>query len=222
MPVYDYRCSTCHAVFDERRPMADADAPASCPDGHAGASRLLPVFATTGRAAAPMGGPSRVGAAPAAPAAEIRERPAMSLSSMDDYPVHQASEFIAHPATSDRNFYDRYYFNMHPCDDDWFAIFGMGQYPNLGVVDAFIDVRLGDAQHIVRSSAPLADRGDISVGPFRIEVLEPLRKLRAIVEPTEDRVAMDVTWEGHIPAVEEPRQYLRSKGKVVFLSLIHI
>jgi len=27
---------------------------------------------------------------------------------------------------------------------------------------------------------------------------------------------MDVTWEGHIPAVEEPRQYLRSKGKVVF------
>jgi hypothetical protein len=40
--------------------------------------------------------------------------------------------------------------------------------------------------------------------------------LRVIVEPTEDRAAMDVTWEGHIPAVEEPRQYLRSKGKVVF------
>ena len=47
-------------------------------------------------------------------------------------------------------------------------------------------------------------------------MLEPLHKLRVIVEPTEDRVAMDVTWEGHIPAVEEPRQYLRSKGKVVF------
>jgi len=139
-----------------------------------------------------------------------------SLSAMDDYPVHQASEFIAHPATSDRNFYDRYYFNMHPCDDDWFAIFGLGQYPNLGVVDAFIDVRLGDFQHIVRSSAPLRDRGDVSVGPFRIEVLEPLRRLRVIVEPTQDRAAMDVTWEGHIPAVEEPRQYLRSKGKVVF------
>jgi hypothetical protein len=142
--------------------------------------------------------------------------PVMSLSSWDDYPVHQASEFIAHPATSDRNFYDRYYFNMHPCDDDWSAIFGLGQYPNLGVVDAFIDVRLGDSQHVVRSSAPLRDRGDIGVGPFRIEVLEPLHKLRVIVEPTEDRVAMDVTWEGHTPAIEEPRQYLRSKGKVVF------
>jgi putative FmdB family regulatory protein len=54
MPVYEYRCSTCHVVYDERRPMADADAPAVCPDGHVGAARLLPIFATTGRAAQPM------------------------------------------------------------------------------------------------------------------------------------------------------------------------
>ncbi len=56
MPVYEFRCSTCHAAFDERRPMADADAPASCPDGHVGAKRRLPVFATTGHAAEPVGG----------------------------------------------------------------------------------------------------------------------------------------------------------------------
>jgi hypothetical protein len=131
----------------------------------------------------------------------------VTLSSWDDFPVHQAPEFIAHPGTSDRNFYDRYYFNMHPSSDEWFAIFGFGQY---------IDVRHGDSQHIVRASAPLADRSDLSVGPFRIEVLEPLRRLRVVVEPTEHSVAMDVTWEGHIPAMAEPRQYMRSKGKVVF------
>ena len=93
----------------------------------------------------------------------------MPLSSWDDYPVHQAAEFIAHPATSDRNFYDRYYFNMHPCSGDWFAIFGYGQYPNLGVVDAFIDVRHGGSQHVVRASGPLTDRGDLSVGPKIID-----------------------------------------------------
>ena len=74
MPLYEYRCSTCQAVFDERRPMADADAPATCPDGHVGARRLLPVFATTGLAAEPAGGSaahrSPVAAAAAAPAAE--------------------------------------------------------------------------------------------------------------------------------------------------------
>jgi hypothetical protein len=140
----------------------------------------------------------------------------VTLTGWDDYPVHQVPEFIAHAGTSDRNFYDRYYFNMHPSSDEWFAIFGLGQYPNLGVKDAFIDVRRGDAQHIVRSSAPLTDRSDLSVGPFRVEVIEPLRRLRVVVEPTEHSVAMDVTWEGHIDAMVEPRQYLRSKGKVVF------
>ena len=50
MPLYEYRCRTCEAVYEERRPMADADAPATCPEGHVGAARLLPVFATTGQA----------------------------------------------------------------------------------------------------------------------------------------------------------------------------
>jgi putative FmdB family regulatory protein len=61
MPRYDYRCRTCGAVYEERRPMADADQPATCPAGHVGAARLLPVFATTGLAAGP-GGPGACGA----------------------------------------------------------------------------------------------------------------------------------------------------------------
>lgn len=56
MPLYDYRCTTCDAVYEARRSMADADAPAVCPSGHTGAVRLLPVFATTGQAAEPAGG----------------------------------------------------------------------------------------------------------------------------------------------------------------------
>jgi putative FmdB family regulatory protein len=63
MPLYDYRCRTCEAVYEERRPMADADTPATCPSGHVGAARLLPVFATTGRGAEP--GPGTGGAPPA-------------------------------------------------------------------------------------------------------------------------------------------------------------
>jgi putative FmdB family regulatory protein len=48
MPIYEYRCRTCGTVYDSRRSMADADAPATCPAGHVGAVRLLPVFATVG------------------------------------------------------------------------------------------------------------------------------------------------------------------------------
>jgi len=60
MPLYDYRCRTCDAVYEARRPMADADAPTACPAGHVGAVRLLAVFATTGAASDP--GPGACGA----------------------------------------------------------------------------------------------------------------------------------------------------------------
>ena len=59
----------------------------------------------------------------------MRRRVRVSLSSWDDFPVHQAAEFIAHPGTSDRNFYDRYYFNAFDTTGEWIAVMGLGQYP---------------------------------------------------------------------------------------------
>jgi hypothetical protein len=49
---------TCTATYELTRPMDQADAPATCPEGHVGAARLLPVFASTGLAdtPAPRGG----------------------------------------------------------------------------------------------------------------------------------------------------------------------
>ena len=141
---------------------------------------------------------------------------ASPLSSWDDYPVHQTSQFVRHVATSDRNFYDRYYFNAFDSGGEWMAVFGLGQYPNLGVTDAFVTVRAGEEHHIVRASRPLTDRMDTSVGPLRVEVLEPLKRLRFVVEPTEHTVAMDITWEGHGPAIPEPAQFIRVEGRVMF------
>ncbi len=142
-----------------------------------------------------------------------------SISAWDDYPVHQTSEYVRHTATSDRNFYDRYYFCMHPSDGEYFAIFGLGQYPNLCTTDAFCAVTHGDDQHIVRASRPLGDRSDTSVGPIRVEVIKPLRKLRVVVEPdnpADSALAMDVTWIADIDPYTEPRQCLRARGTVVF------
>lgn len=146
-----------------------------------------------------------------------------SISSWDDFPVHQTSEYIRHAATSDRNFYDRYYFNLHFSNDETFAIFGIGQYPNLGVTDAFLAVTHKGTQNIVRASQPLVDRADIGAGPIKVEILEPLESLRVTVDDsgTDDdgntiALSMDVKWQGLHPAFEEPRQYLRARGTVMF------
>ena len=77
-----------------------------------------------------------------------------SLSSWDDFPVHQVAETIRHSATSDRNFYDRYYFNCHSNDGEAFLVFGLGQYPNLSVQDAVACVVVGDETGIVVTVSP--------------------------------------------------------------------
>lgn len=138
------------------------------------------------------------------------------LTAWDDFPIHQTSEYIAHPATSDSNFYDRYYFNMHACSDEMFAIFGLGQYPNLGVTDAFLCVTTKEDYRVVRASKPLLDRADLQVGPIRVEIIEPLEKLRVVCEPNEFNIAMDVTWQSFMPAIEEQNQFLRTNGKITF------
>lgn len=140
----------------------------------------------------------------------------MTVTAWDDYPVHQSSDWIAHVATSDRNFYDRYYFNVLDTQGRFMIVMGLGQYPNLGTTDAFATVRVGEKQHVVRASKPLVDRSDISVGPLRIEVLEPLMRLRFVVEPTEHNVSLDLTWEGFGPAIPEPNQFIRNGTRVTF------
>lgn len=138
------------------------------------------------------------------------------LTSWDDYPVHQFAEPVRHVATSDRNFYDRYYFNLHSCSDELFAVIGMGMYPNLGTHDAFLTVRRGDTHYVIRANKALHDRMDTSVGPFRIEILEPLQSLRIVCDAPDEELSCDLTWTGSFEPWAEPRHYSRKHGRVVF------
>ena len=138
------------------------------------------------------------------------------LSILDDYPVHQIADVVRCTGTSDRNFYDRYYFNLFNKTGDIFVVFGLGQYPNLAVQDAFVLVRQGEVHDVLRASKPLGDRGDISVGPMKIEVIEGLKKLRLTVAPNEAGIELDVVWNGAHEAFQEPRHYIRKHGRVLF------
>jgi putative FmdB family regulatory protein len=64
MALYEYRCRACDTTFDLRRPMAEANAPASCPEGHPGAVRLLSVFASVGSGTASDAGAHNAPAVP--------------------------------------------------------------------------------------------------------------------------------------------------------------
>lgn len=59
VPSYAYRCRSCGDTFELTRPMAEASAPATCPDGHDDTVKLLTTFGTVSRgAAAPVSMPA--------------------------------------------------------------------------------------------------------------------------------------------------------------------
>ncbi|HQE16185.1 MAG TPA: hypothetical protein PLD01_14075, partial [Mycobacterium sp.] len=81
------------------------------------------------------------------------------IGPLDEYPLHQIPQPIGWPGPSDRNFYDRSYFNAHNRTGEIFVITGIGYYPALGVKDAFVLIRRGDVQTAVHHSDAIdADR----------------------------------------------------------------
>jgi hypothetical protein len=134
------------------------------------------------------------------------------LNKLDDYPVHQTPEPLAQPATSDRNVYDRTWFNGYANDGSYYFGIGMAVYPHRRIQDcAFSVVRPGGLQHCFFGSRRAPDeRTDMSVGPFRIEVVEPMRRSRVILEDNDSGLACDLTFSARSAAIQEQRQTIWS------------
>lgn len=133
----------------------------------------------------------------------------MKPALLDEYPVHQSPLSMGRVASTDRNFYDRNYFNAHDRTGEVYLISGFGVYPNLSVTDAFVTVRHGDSQVAVRFSDALEERSmESKVGGYRLEVIEPLQKIRLICE--HEDLSCDITWDGSFPAVLEEAHILMS------------
>ncbi len=139
------------------------------------------------------------------------------LNKLDDFPVHQTPEPLAHPASSDRNVYDRTWYNGYAEDGAYYFGIGMAIYPHRGILDcAFSVVERDGRQHCFFGSrrAPV-ERTEMAVGPFRIEVIEPLRRTRVVLEDNDSGLACDLRFSARTAGIQEGRQTLWSGARRV-------
>ena len=136
------------------------------------------------------------------------------LSRFDDYPIHQTPEPIAQPATSDRNVYDRYWFNGYARDGSFYFGAALAVYPNRQIMDCAFGVVRDGVQHAFYASrrAP-AEPSETVVGPFTIAVVEPMRTLRIVLDRNETGIECDLTFVARTASVEEGRQTLHMNNR---------
>ena len=80
------------------------------------------------------------------------------ITAGDEYPLHQSSRPVRDPGT-ERNLYDRFFFNGYPHSADAYFAAAFGVYPGRNVMDGAFSVIADGVQHNVRASRLLgADR----------------------------------------------------------------
>lgn len=133
------------------------------------------------------------------------------ITAGDEYPIHQTAEPIA-VAGTDRNFYDRYFFNGYNGDGSIFFAAAMGVYPHLNIIDcAFSVLKDGKQSSVFFSRALNNDRMETHVGPFSVQVVTPLKSIHISLQETEG-LACDLRFEGRAHPIEEPRFIYRQGG----------
>ncbi|NHV25876.1 hypothetical protein [Burkholderia sp. D-99] len=138
------------------------------------------------------------------------------LTKGDDYPIHQTSDPIAYAGT-DRNFYDRYFFNGYNRDGSIFFSTALGVYPHLNIMDGAFCLVYQGVQHNVRVSRHLGmERMDTRVGPLAVDVIEPLQSLRIRLDENDHGIRADIIFRGRARVVEEPR-FLRRIGPRTYM-----
>ena len=138
------------------------------------------------------------------------------LSAWDDLLAHQVVAPIRQVATDDPRWYDRYWFNIHDTDRRVVVSCGMGVYPNLNVIDGFAGIVYRGRQTNLRVSRELGpDRSRTTVGPFTVDVLEGLQRLRLRLGENDFGIGFDLLFEATAPPhARLPMMYLVRAGRI--------
>ena len=134
------------------------------------------------------------------------------LSKFDDFPIHQTSEPLMVPNTSDRNFYNRTWFNGYAPDGSFYFGIGIAIYPHRGIMDcAFSVVRPNEPQYCFFGSRKIPkDHSETVVGPFELEIISPMRSAKVSLKSNISGLSCELVFEAKTQPIQEARQVLWS------------
>lgn len=140
----------------------------------------------------------------------------LMLLRMDEYPYHQITESFAAVQGSDPQWNDGHYV----CVADQAGTVGLTSnlrlYQNNDVLDGFVCVTHAGRQHNLRLSRRLRpDMDTFGVGPMHIEIVEPMKTLRFVVEDNDRGISCDLLCHSRTVANEGVPEITRVDGRLL-------
>ncbi len=136
-----------------------------------------------------------------------------SLLGVDEGLNHQIIDTFATISHSDLAWTEKIWASMASIDGSLQVDFGLGKYTNRGVLDGFGGVSRGRQQITVRGSRELESAPEqMSVGPIRYEIIDPLKSVRFVLEPNDVQpISFDLVLTGVTVPFFEERNLTRNK-----------
>ena len=137
------------------------------------------------------------------------------LTKLDETLAHQGPTTFDHALTSDHRFFDRTVYGVHH-DGELQLVMGLAAYKNMNVQEGFACVHQGDKQYNLRLSRALRPHiGEMHCGPLSIDIIEPWKKMRLVLEPGDYSHSFDLLCEAALPPTEEDHHFARFNGRPV-------
>jgi hypothetical protein len=138
------------------------------------------------------------------------------LLGIDEYPYHQITQPFAAVATSDAQWTDGHYVCFADAAGTVCVASSVRLYPNNDVLDGFVCLRHDGRQYNVRLSRRLRpDLEHIGVGPLRLELVEPLKTVRLVLEANDVGIELDVTCTSTVLPYLDPVEVTRVDGRLI-------
>jgi len=135
------------------------------------------------------------------------------LTPYDEFPVHTTPYPVSYIPSTDYNWDEGFYYGVLNPDEKIFFCTGFRVNPNTDMIGGYALFNHNGKQRTFRFSRCWRQDYNMRVGPFRVEVIEPLKKIRLVLEDNDSGIKFDILWVGSSPAHLEEHHLAENRGR---------
>lgn len=135
------------------------------------------------------------------------------LTPYDEFPVHQAPHTFSHIPSTDYAWDDGYWFGVFSADEKVFLGTYMRVNPNTDMIGGCALLNVAGQQITVRFNRCWRRNFALEVGPYKMTIEEPLKRIRLEMADHGSGLSFDLMWEGTSPAFLEAHHTATYRGR---------